>query len=150
MPKGRNALPSTMKAAKQIFSPQPLTEVPPPPETLSADGKSLWEAICTELIHYKVIAVCDLWFIEKYCQYWSMLCRIEAYLDDLTAQGILFSTVNGVSRSNPVITQYNTALKNFASLSSYLGLNPKARGSIGVTGKQESNDPLDEFEQEFE
>lgn len=119
-----------------------LSEEPPPPPILEADGIEEWKRIIPQLQSRGILNVTDYSMIVAYC------LEVQTYREakmSLKKEGVYQPMTNkGGSEYmavNPNVQVANKALANFIRIATEFGFTPSSRTRISVSGAKKNSNP---------
>lgn len=131
--KGGNKLPTSMKQGMLLLNPEPLKEIPQPPEGLDEITEKVWYDTADMLVREKILTEFDLNLLKHYCVISGLCIKFELYL--CSPEATIFSTrEKQLLRQNPYLKQYQDLSKQLLSVAEHFGMTPKARGKVGIKG----------------
>ena len=114
--------------------PEPVTEVPPPPHTLTTDRvQRKWKDTAAALLRMKVLTATDIDALESYCVSYDMMCDA---VEEIRIEGLTIFGASGVKIKNPACNVLKDAQTELRQMGTLLGLNPSARTRINVSDKE--------------
>lgn len=135
--KGRIPIPTAIKEAKGTLrksrvvknevAVKLVSNIPEPPDDLSADAKKTWRNVCEELKSNGLLATVDLELVQAYCN--EMTTYKEA-VRQIRKTNPLVKSPSGYPMINPWQTIRKQSLKSAMDLGQLFGLTPAGRTRI--------------------
>ncbi|HEY0839775.1 MAG TPA: phage terminase small subunit P27 family [Vulgatibacter sp.] len=119
--------------------PKPKVAEPLCPTHLDEIAKSKWRELAPQLVRLGVLTRIDGDALAIYCQAYSRWAAAE---DDVKANGITYTTANGMVRQNPAVGISSAATVTMATYGGKLGLNPADRAKLHGSGEDEEEEDL--------
>ena len=126
------------KIRKARGVPSPKLVNPPPPATLTADGKKEWKRVAPKLYELGLLSELDLSALLLYC---SAFARVKLAEEQLAKGGYVIVTQSGYKQQSPWVGIMNRATKALNDAALEFGMSPASRSR--VTAKPP--EPEDEF-----
>lgn len=119
--RGRRPKPDNFRSGD---SPTPLGPVPEPPEWLDTDAKTFWRRLGPRL-HARALLTADT--MDAFAAMAQCYAAIQHASATLREDGLLITTLGGMTRINPVAPYRNACFKEFRAYASEFGLTPRSR-----------------------
>lgn len=120
--------------------PAAFSDIPEPPEHLSADAAAEWRRVTPELVRIGLMTIVDTQTLAAYCDaygQWLTAKRIIAELaaDDKKFSGLAARNDEGHIVASPMVRVANVAATNMVHFAAQFGLTPAARAKLnaGIT-----------------
>lgn len=138
--RGRKPIPTAIKETKGTLrkhrvlenevTVQLVSNIPEPPDDLSAEAKKTWRNVCDELKSNGLLATVDLELVQAYCNEMSMY---REAVRQIKKTNPLVKSPSGYPMINPWQTIRKQSLKSAMDLGQLFGLTPSARARIPNT-----------------
>lgn len=127
------------KRALNQAEPKPPVVLPEPPEHLSDEEKSKWEAVVRELHPLGLVTTIDKDALAMYCVIFVRWMKAEKMVRE---KGEIIKTAAGNIIQNPYLAIANRALDQLNKLGGEFGMTPSSRSRV----KADITDPDQELE----
>ena len=107
--------------------------MPPPPGSLGAEGKALWESLGSDLLNSGVLTSADLPAFQKLCQSHDTAARL--YFDIIQDGEIPLA--RGIEKNPALYRAYKAENEFCRKLLESFGASPRSRNSISGRRKEE-------------
>jgi P27 family predicted phage terminase small subunit len=118
----------------------PLTEVLPAPDWMSADARAEWNRVMPALIQRRILTEADLGGVENYC---AAIASARQCDRELQNRGHVYEDEKGNLKRNPASIAHKDALNSARLLAAELGLTPVSRSRPAVSAPADDDDLLD-------
>ena len=131
------------RAKEQWATGGPLTELPPAPAFLRAEGKKAYQAAGSDLLDRKALKTADITLLEQYATAVQTAADAQRLL---SAEGLIYEDKNGQARRHPAFTVWRSAVDTARNLAARLTVTPYDRARAPeVVQEEEEFDPVAEI-----
>ena len=116
--------------------PEPVTDIPAPPDHLSDDAVAEWGRISIELRAVGLISQIDRSALAAYCQAYGRWCSAERLLAE---NGMLVKTTNGNIIQSPLVGIANKSLDLMHKFLTEFGMTPASRSKVSSSAPKGEN-----------
>lgn len=125
--------------------PQPDSKAPTMPSFLRGEERKAWRYLVRELTRMGMIESCSRANMVAYCHFWVVAVDAKAKLEELRKLGNgedpkVIKTKQGNYIPNPWLGIANHALKELGKVSQALALDPRERGRLNVSNKEDAEE----------
>jgi len=115
--------------------PEPISEIPDPPDELNDDAKTEWARVCDELYRVGLLSRIDRSALAAYCQAFGRWMQAERGIRDMavdpkTMGGIIVENSAGNLAPNPLVGIAHKAMHDMMRYAEHFGMTPSARARL--------------------